>query len=137
MKLPGNSEIAYRYFDQADDSQRLVDGYVWVSTVDHIRKANGLRGDAREMTWAYRPDGLDSQNDDEAIKATLASLDIEVAPGGRVQISGVNFVIERRDPNTFMLCASEFPPTRRLLRTFGKNCVKIDCMPSFWNAITA
>jgi hypothetical protein len=71
-------------------------------------------------------------------KKTIQSLDAmgwHFEPGSLVQLP-TNLVVNRTHPNAFIFCCSESRPTDQLARLFGRHCVKIECMATFWSAVT-
>lgn len=116
----------FRYFDEEDHAQRLLKGYVWLSTLDWCRTCDEARADPSEAKMTIGHDGIHGLDPSPAA-ARLR----ELARPFIGDISGANAFIHPviqfsySHPNAVLFCTSLSEPNEYLRRQFGKYCVRI------------
>jgi hypothetical protein len=139
MQLDVAPNFCYKYLESKVHAERMLEGYVWLSTVVDIRTCDRTRADAGELTLQYGLNGFNNKNTDKATNITrknLAEMGINILPGGEFSGSGRNVKVVRNHPNAFLFCTTESKPTKKLARLFGSNCVGINDPERFWLEVT-
>jgi hypothetical protein len=99
---------------------------------------DSIRADAEEAMLTYRPDSINTYAPDDLTAQKLENvrrIGLDVQEGAHVSVHG-NILFRRVVPDAFVFCASELPPNPKLVRLFGRHCVKISIVPAFWVAVT-
>lgn len=139
MQLDIAPNFCYKYLESKVHAERMLEGYVWLSTVVDIRTCDRTRADAGELILQYGLDGFNNKNTDKAkniTRKTLAEMGFDILPGGEFSGSGGNVKVVRNHSNAFLFCATESKPTKKLARLFGSNCVGINDPERFWFEVT-
>jgi hypothetical protein len=113
----------YKFFDEEEHARRLLNGHVWISTLQWLRETDRARGDRDEASILYEPG--DIKTDDQSSRtvqqlANLESLGIRNMPGGTVSINVANpgdCRLLQKVENGFLFCCTTSPPTAKLILT--------------------
>lgn len=138
---PPNSpypRFLFRCFDEEQHARRLLDGYVWISTIGWLRSTERGRGDPDEATATYYPGVVDSDDQSAEMQQTLQSLEtLGIKNGGTMKWFGTgdNITITRRPQDGYLLCTSVRSPTAKMRTAFGKYCVRIADSKAFIEAL--
>lgn len=125
----------YRSFDVASHADALAAGIVWISTLEDCRQHPGERGDANEGSSTYSSGTLSMQVADERIPEIRSLRQHGILISGRgVKISNVRAI--NRIADAFVVCTTARPDPGALSPTFGRHCVRIDDVQSFFAAVT-
>lgn len=114
----------YRFLESERFAQDLVEGKVWITTLEACRKAEGAdRRDAHEGTLTHHIDRLrgDEPNFAAAVSQTGA---FKFQEGARFGISGIT--LERAPVHCYVLCWTERFEPDRMEQGFGKWCVELE-----------
>ena len=122
-------KFVYRYFNDEAHAQRLLDGVVWLSTIEHCRKTDEIRqSDPEEATSTWFIEKLDPNMEPELLERANRALD---RYGSRMSnCSDVRLVL--MVPNGFMFCTSLEPG----LTSFGGHCVRIAEPARFYSEVS-
>jgi|SRR5687768_17159188 len=134
-KNPIPSEI-FRYVDEARWADRLVAGYVWISTLDDCRRAEREgRKDEREGIHTRHADLLAGHGTDAEFVSAAEEVGVGVGP----QASDIiirDTVGETRIPDAYVICMTELL-ARDGIPGIGRYCVRISDPLKFAAAVTA
>src|SRR5688572_27889630 len=135
LKNPIPSEI-FRYVDEARWADRLVAGYVWISTLDDCRRAEREgRKDEREGIHTRHADLLAGHGTDAEFVSAAEEVGVGVGP----QASDIiirDTVGETRIPDAYVICMTELL-ARDGIPGIGRYCVRISDPLKFAAAVTA
>ena len=126
----------YRYFERAEHAQRLVDGHVWLSTLEYVRKCDASRADPHDATMRYQVSRLDADTPKAEASLILDRLRADrFFDGDPSGIRAQNLTLVSVVPDSFLLCLSSLKMDKRLQRVFGKYCVEIENPVALWREI--
>jgi hypothetical protein len=126
----------YRTFNEAWQAQALLDGHVFLSTLERCRGYERTgQGDPREAKHLYRLDLSDKSHSLDAIHIAAARAGIGLGPkmSGqkiRLDVSSTRFLTD-----AFVICFTAFRPSTEMMETFGRHCVKIVDSVAFFELV--
>lgn len=128
----------YRYFDRVEHAQRMAEGHIWLSTLEHVRNCDALRADRLDATMKYEVSQLDHNTPKSEADVIRARLKEQRVISGHLEgfhMKGVT--VMQVVPHAYLLCMSSLRLHPRLRRIFGEHCVEIENPIALWRGITA
>jgi hypothetical protein len=126
-------KVVYRFFDVKDHARQLLEGKVWVSTLEWCRTCDSIRADKGEGSHHWKVPKVTRQSPQSERRRVLDQL----AAMGHLEVGGDDSKGELEDvqvfhkiPDAYVFCTS----TRRNLKRFGTYCVQISRPENFFLA---
>ena len=132
---PGTS--VYRYFPEEWQANALVNGHVWLSTLEACRQhEDPHRGDRREGTETYHSGVAVGDSGDPDFVKVAGRIGLRVGPG--CTNNTVRYcTISRTLPDAYVLCTTMKRFPQELKTSFGKYCVEITKPTFFFYHVSA
>jgi hypothetical protein len=129
-------ERIYRFFHEERYADALVDGFVWLSTLEECRRyEDSARGDREEGTLTYNTGTITADGDDPTLQLISQRCGIHIGPGC-TNITLWFFSKFRKIPDAWLLCTTEaYAPEN--MAAFGKYCVEITSVATFFDRLTS
>ena len=133
--LPGFDSVnVYRFFQEEQHAEALVNGRVWISTLEDCRShEDPVRGDVGEGTVDYFSETITGNSGDLAFDLVAARSGIVVERSVGTTLSGNSS--RRAIQNAWVVCTTErYSPDT--MRSFGSRCVRITDPVTFFRSVT-
>jgi len=129
----GLPKALFRFFDKEQHAFRLLEGFVWISTLHHCRHAEDIRrADPGEGTLTWALDDLDTvipPGNPELRREAFANFGFHLDEPDTNTIGGITFV--RQAPDAYLLALTK----NRKLTGYGRYAVKISDPRGFLDAV--
>jgi hypothetical protein len=125
----------YRYFDEEAYANALIQGNVFISTLERCRDLEKPgQGDPEEGTHLRCQTYAFGDSDSAQIKEVTSWLPIRIDNSTNIEIASNRLVT--RIPDAYVVCTTE-RPADKTSATFGKYCVEVSRPAKFFDLIDA
>ena len=130
-------KCVYRYLDELEHAQRLLDGYVWLSTLEWCRSKENMRNDPTDGQKSYSSGRYDDSTATPELSAAVTKgLEgaVKFEPGSGVLLHNIGSIEVIPSANLFCSSVSRSAPNMR--SQFGQHCICIADPAAFFFAVT-
>ena len=126
----------YRFFPEEWQAEALINGDVWISTLETCRGyEDPEQGDSEEATMTYNSGTITGDGDNSDVQSIAKRTGISVAKGCK-NITMNNITHHTKLPDAYVLCTTDNFSPGKLSETFGMHCVKINNPKLFFKRVT-
>ena len=124
----------YRFFEEEQYADRLVDGYIWIGTLEGYRKSDDPeRGDKDEAIHTYHTGAITGDGTDKNLQTIASRLGAKVSENCK-DITFKDCIGKTQIKDAFVLCTTKHFDTGRM-EEFRDYCVKIKFPSVFLNLV--
>ncbi len=134
--LDDHTESIYRFFSEEWEADALVQGKVWLSTLNKCRAyEDAEQGDKDEAHLTYNSGYLVGDGDDRDFVRQAKQAGVKISSGS-INCGIIDCVRTTSIEDAYVLCTTlEFSP-EKLSEKFGKYCVEITDPIGFFHAVS-
>lgn len=136
VQLSINKSTVYRFFQEEWQAEALVNGGVWLSTLETCRTyEHPEQGDPGEAQETYYSGHITGDGDDPEFVEMARRSGVSVGPGSR-NITISNCTRRSSIPDAYVLCTTLHFNPAKMNDTFGNFCVEITDPARFFIAVS-
>lgn len=126
----------YRFFQEKDHADALVEGKVWLSTLTKCRGyEDQFQGDSGEGTMHYQSGTISGSSHDKDFVEMARHANIGVGNDNK-NIQIIDCSADHIIPDAFVICTTEHFSPDNIGEKFGKYCVEISNPKLFFELVT-